>query len=145
MLKFCIKVIPWCWLHFHSIFWELIDGIWPDFAYALILTRSRFGLSISMHTRQFLLIYNRVMALDSCRNFVSAQYLKNKLMEFDQILHMHWYWQDLGWDCYASIFRKFIKELWSLIDGGIWFLFNILRTDWWNLTKFCICIDIDKI
>ena len=53
------------------------------------------------------------MALDWCQNFVSAQLLENKykLMEFDQILHMHWDWQDLGWD-----FRKFIIELWALID-----------------------------
>ena len=27
-----------------------------------------------------------VMVLDWCRNFVSAQYLENKLVEFDQIL-----------------------------------------------------------
>ena len=32
-------------------------------------------------------------------DFGSAQYLENKLMEFDKILYMHWYWQDLGWDC----------------------------------------------
>ena len=36
--------------------------------------------------------------------FISAQYLENELIEFDQILHMHLYRQDLGWDCYASIF-----------------------------------------
>ena len=52
------------------ISWEQIDGIWPNFAYALILTRSRLGLL------QFSQIYNRVMALDWCRNFVSAQYLE---------------------------------------------------------------------
>ena len=38
---------------------------------------------------QFLQIYNRVMALVDCKNFVSAQYLVNESMEFDQILHMH--------------------------------------------------------
>ena len=35
-------------------------------------------------------------------NFVSAQYLENKLIEFHQILYMHSYWQDLRWDCYTS-------------------------------------------
>ena len=39
--------------------------------------------------RNFSQIYNRVMALDGCQNFISAQYLENELMEFDQILHMH--------------------------------------------------------
>ena len=37
----------------------------------------------------FLSIINRVMALDRCQNFVYAQYLVNKLMDFDQILYMH--------------------------------------------------------
>ena len=38
---------------------------------------------------QFLQISNRVMALDSCQNLVSAQYLENEVMEFDQSLVMH--------------------------------------------------------
>ena len=38
--------------------------------------------------RQFSQIHNRVMPLYSYQNFVSAQYLENELMEFDQILHM---------------------------------------------------------
>ena len=28
----------------------------------------------------------------------TALYLENKLIEFDQILQMHLYWQHLGWD-----------------------------------------------
>ena len=27
-------------------------------------------------------------------------FLENKLIDFDQVLHMHLYWQDLGLDCY---------------------------------------------
>ena len=76
--------------HFPSISWEWIDGIWPNFAYALILTRSRLGL----------------LSID---------------------------------------FRKFITELWPVIDVRISFLLNILTTNRWNLTKICICIDINKI
>ena len=34
--------------------------------------------------RQIVQIYNRFMALDLCQNFVSAQSLKNKLMEFER-------------------------------------------------------------
>ena len=34
----------------------------------------------------------------------------------------------------------------SVIPYVTWFVpLNILRTNWWILTKFCICIDIDKI
>ena len=75
-----------------------IDGIGPSFAYALIWTTSGLGL---LHIN-----FHRVMALDWCLNFLSAQYLGNKLMEFDKILHMHWYFQDLGWNYYASIFTN---------------------------------------
>ena len=38
---------------------------------------------------KFAKINKTVMALDLCQNFVSAQYLNNKLMGFDQILHIH--------------------------------------------------------
>ena len=38
--------------------------------------------------------------------FCFAQYLENELTEFHQILYMHSYWQDIGWDC-----RKFLREL----------------------------------
>ena len=29
---------------------------------------------------------------------------QNNFIEFHQILYMHWYWQDLAWDCYTSFF-----------------------------------------
>ena len=47
-------------------------------------------------------IYKRVMALNWCQNFVSAQYHESKLMEFVQFLHMHLYWEGLEWDHYRS-------------------------------------------
>ena len=31
----------------------------------------------------------------------------------DQILHMHWYWQDLGGDSYISIFAYLINRVMS--------------------------------
>ena len=34
-------------------------------------------------------LYNTVMALGYCQNFIFAQYLVNKMMEFDKILYMH--------------------------------------------------------
>ena len=52
-------------------------------------------------------ICTRVMALDLCQKFVSAQYLENKLTEFHQIIYMHLYWQDLAWDYYMSFFAHF--------------------------------------
>ena len=43
------------------------------------------------------------------------------------------------------IFRTFILELCPLIYAKIWFLFNILRTNRQNFTKFLICIHFDNI
>ena len=99
---FCSTVItldvPWFKsdFGFRSISWEGIDGIF---------TKCCICIDIGIVSRRFPQIYNSVRALDWSQNFVSAQYLENELMDFDNTLHLHWYWswQDLGWDCYASI------------------------------------------
>ena len=121
--------------YFHSISWEQIDGLRPKFAYGLVVTSSRLRL-LRENSCKFI----TVMALEWCQDFVSTQYFENKFMEFGQVLHMHWYWQHLGCD-----FDKFITELWPLIGVRILFPLNILGTNWWNLTKFCVCIAIDKV
>ena len=63
------------------------------------MTISRLGLLV---THTFLHICTRVMTLDLHQNFIPAQYLENKLIDFHQILYMHLDWQGLGWDCYMS-------------------------------------------
>ena len=66
----------------------------------------------------------RHSVIPSVTRFVSAQYLENKLMGFYQILHIrHWYWQDLGWGCYASFvsIRNSYCRWWFLIDARISF------------------------
>ena len=168
-----------------------MDGIWPNFAYALILTRSRLGL-LSVNFRKFVrellpLIDVSIIILvtEFCFRSISWEWIDG----IWPILHMHWYWQALGrivkrqflqiynygpWlmseFCFRSIswewideiwpnfayafiltrfrlgllgllrvsFRKFIAELWPLIDVRISIPLSILRKNWWNLTKFCI-------
>ena len=51
-----------------------IDMIWPGIV-----------------TRHFSQICTRVMAFDLHQNFVPAQYFKDQLIEFHQILYMHSY------------------------------------------------------
>ena len=46
----------------------------------------------------------RVMAFDWRNNFISAQYVEKKTTEFQQIIYLHSYWLDQGWDCYLSFF-----------------------------------------
>ena len=81
---------------------------------------------IGIITCQFSQIYNRVMALEWCQN---PQCFENKSMEFDQILLMHWYWEDVRRDHYTSISQIYNSVmardwcpnsiLWEQIDG-IW-------------------------
>ena len=58
-----------------------IDGLRPNFVYALLLTRSTMYVGIVNH-HFFLQIWNRFTALDSSQNLVFAQYLENKLTEW---------------------------------------------------------------
>ena len=62
---------------------------------------------------------------------VRISFPENKLMEFDQILHIPLYWEDL-----EVYFHEFVTELWPLIDVRI-----CLRWMSWGL----LCNDIDNI
>ena len=42
-------------------------------------------------------------------------------------------------------FREYTTQSWPLIIVKISFPLYILRTNWWNRTKFCIYIDVDQI
>ena len=52
------------------------------------------------------------MVLDWCQNFVSTPDVWNKLMEFDQILHMHLYWEDLK-DGFITNIHKYILQIYN--------------------------------
>ena len=54
-----------------------------------------FGLSVISSVRSFVRPFVH-------HNFVSAQYLENKLIDFHQILYMNLYWHDLVLDGYTS-------------------------------------------
>ena len=63
---------------------DQIDEIRPNLPYALMLIRSGLGLlfaNVSKYTTQ---LWSLVIV-----NFIFAQYLGIKLMEFDQVLHMY--------------------------------------------------------
>ena len=95
------SMIPSFWICFCSILWEQINRIRPNFPYSMMLTKSRLGL-LCIHFCKF----TSQLWFGYREDFVFAQYLVNKSMEFDQILHLHWPWPHLGWDSYASIFAN---------------------------------------
>ena len=64
-------------------------------------------------------------AVVSDSDFISAQYLKNKSMELDQILHMGCHWPDLGWHLLCVNFHKSTTQLWPLVIVKILFPLNI--------------------
>ena len=90
----------------------------------------------------FLFIFNRVMALDWCCNFVYALYLVDQLMDFDKILYKHWYWWNVVKDNYKLFFFIFQRSYgpwlmsefcfhlisWEQIDGFWW---NLVYAVWW--------------
>ena len=47
------------------------------------------------------------MALGRRQNFVYAQYFVNYFVDFNQILYMHWYWQDVDLDDLTIFFVHF--------------------------------------
>ena len=67
----------------------------------------KFLICIDLNQILISQLYNTVMAIGYCHIFISTQYLGNRLMELDQVLHMHWCWPDLGLDSYASILTNF--------------------------------------
>ena len=52
------------------------------------------------------------------QHFISAQYCENESLEFNQILHVLWHWQDLR---HTNI-GQFITELWPFFYIKILFL-----------------------
>ena len=88
-----------------------------------------------MIEQYFSFIFNRVMALDWCRNFVYAPYFVDQLMDFDNFLLMHWYWQNVRKDSYKLFFITF------QLSYGPWlmseFCFHLISWEqidgfWWN-------------
>ena len=67
------------------------------------------------------------------------------MTEFDQILHMHWYWQDLDWDYYKSIFADLEQSYgpWLMLEFCFW------KISWEQIDAiwpdFAYAIVIDKI
>ena len=73
-------VLPWFPDSVVPSFREHFVSVRPNFVCTSTLTRSSLGFS------QY---FDGVTALDCCQNFVSAQYLENRLTESDQILYAH--------------------------------------------------------
>ena len=70
-------------------------------------------------------------------------YLLNGMEYFDEILHTHWYWQDLGHGitkCHLPLDEALPRsKMWKIETGPLsWTLLNIVM-------KFGIHIDIDNL
>ena len=89
---------PWLMsaFRFRSISWERIHGIWPSFSCAMVLTRSRMGL-LHVSFRKFM---TELWPLSDVRiSFPLNIFLRTNRWN----LHMHLYWEDVGWDYYTSV------------------------------------------
>ena len=128
---------PWFFSEsrFRSISLERIDGIWPNFGYALMLTRSRLGL-LRINFHKFI---TELWPLIDVRILFPLNILRTNWWILTKICICI----DIDKGLLHDNFCKFITVLWPLIDDRILFLLNILRTNLWTLAKFCICIDTD--
>ena len=87
----------------HIIFDQFLTGLWPlidvrilfmfNILWINLWISIKFCICIDIYKTQiwmieqyFSFIFNRVMALDWCWNFVYAQYLEDQLMDSDKIL-----------------------------------------------------------
>ena len=118
---------PWFMpkFRFHSISWELIDRISPNFIYIHSYWQDLYW---DCHTTFSAHLYQSYgpcweQIVMSSPNFIYAFILTRSTLE---LLHI--------------IFCTFVPELWPLIYAIISFPLNILRTIWQYFKKFYICI-----
>ena len=133
--------------HFHSISWERIDGIWPDFASALILTRSRLGMLRVSFCKFIRELWPLIDVKISFPLNILRQQVNGIWPKFAYALGIL---TRSRLELLRVSFHKLITQLQPLIDVRILFPVNILRTNclrtnWWNLTNFFMCIYIGKI
>ena len=124
-----------------SISCELICGFLSNFVYALILTRCRFrwlnNIFCSFTTELWPLIDVEMSFMLNI--FWINWWILIKFCNLYALILTKCKWGQL-----QIIFRHFSTELWPLIDVRILFPFNILRTNWWILMKFCVCSKVQE-
>ena len=97
---------------------QYLENQLTEFYQILYLRSSWQDLAWDCYTSFFAYLYQSygpvfVSELWPCiytKNFVSAQYLGNQLIEFHQILYMLLSWQDLARDCYTSFFAHLYQS-----------------------------------
>ena len=123
----------------HVIFGQRLTELWPLIDQILHMHWYWQDVDLDAWTIFFVHFSTELRPLIGVEISFMYKYRVDQLMDFDKILQMHWYWQNVGKDNYKLFFRYFSTELWPLIDVRILFLFNILRTRWRILMKFCVC------
>ena len=92
---------------------------------------------VGIVTHHFSHFCTRVIVLDWSQNLISTQYVENNIE--------HWYWQDLGWDCYLSFFANLWQGYgpWIISD----FRFCSISWEWIDRISpnFVGIFDNDKI
>ena len=63
-------------------------------------------------------------------------------MEIDHILHRHWPWPGLDWDYYPSIFANLLHGKGPCCQNFVSAQYLVIELI--DLTKFSICIDVDR-
>ena len=128
-------------------FSQFVRELWPFIDVRLMLPLNILRHSgLLLHARYCSGAIVRFSDNSSLRqNFVSTQYLENKLTEFHQILYYAFILTRSKSGLLHVIFHTFVPELWPLIYSKILFPLNILRTNRQILTKLYITNYTDEI
>ena len=94
----------------------------------------KYKIHVASDAHCFWSIFNRVMALDRRQNFVYAQHLVNWFVDFDQILSMHWYWQNADLD-YWTIFFVHFQQIYGFWLMWKYVFLQYLQNKWVNFDK----------
>ena len=119
-----------------SSFWLIFFELCMD----IDIGEEWFGIANGLN----LIINNRVMALDWCKNmFFLNLFRTNGWILIKCCLCIDMYKIHVVSD--ARYFWSIFNRVMALVDVRILFLLNILWINLWILIRFCICIDIDKM
>ena len=107
----------------HLIFRKFVPDLWPliyskiSIPFNILRKNDRFVAKFrtqdqdwDWYTSFFRSSVPELWPLIYARISFPHKYLEIKLTYFHHIVYLHWYWQDLGWDCYKSFFTNMFQS-----------------------------------
>ena len=111
-----VMALDWCQKYFLLNILRMDGQNLTKFCIHIIIDKIYVG-KVKSH---FSLICNGVMALDGCQKLVFAQYLDNEYTEFNQILYIHYHWNDLSTISSSTVLCSWTYLFSDSTMAGLW-------------------------